>query len=241
LPLEWSENRSRRVRDLGDRRHTYCVLDEAGKIAREGSLSNTREQLAAMAGSYPGATVVMEAGTHSPWVSRFLQELGLRAVVANPRKTLFQRPQLAMIMEGVASDHRSVDAVAVRVAHREAATVVAHGRRVERVDDDSLELAEEDDEIRRQLFKGNHDARAGCAPLAPALDPGMQHGGMRAHLPALNELSGAIEHSEIRVFVGSVDADKVCIRDVHGIGSFACVDGANPGGRQQDRVALASL
>jgi hypothetical protein len=29
----------------------------------------------------------MEAGTHSPWVSRFLQELGLRAVVANPRKT----------------------------------------------------------------------------------------------------------------------------------------------------------
>jgi len=27
--------------DLGDRRHTYCVLDEAGKIAREGSLGNT--------------------------------------------------------------------------------------------------------------------------------------------------------------------------------------------------------
>ena len=40
-----------------------------------------------MARSYPGATVVMEAGTHSPWVSRFLQELGLRVIVANPRKT----------------------------------------------------------------------------------------------------------------------------------------------------------
>jgi transposase len=73
--------------DLGDRRHTYCVLNEAGKIAREGSLGNTREQLAAMARSYPGATVVMEAGTHSPWVSRFLQGLDLRVVVANPRKT----------------------------------------------------------------------------------------------------------------------------------------------------------
>ena len=73
--------------DLGDRRHTYCVLDEAGKMAREGSLGNTREQLAAMARSYPGATAVMEAGTHSPWVSRFLQELGLRVIVANPRKT----------------------------------------------------------------------------------------------------------------------------------------------------------
>ena len=73
--------------DLGDRRHTYCVLDETGKIAKEGTLGNTREQLATMARSYPDANVVMEAGTHSPWVSRFLQELGLRALVANPRKT----------------------------------------------------------------------------------------------------------------------------------------------------------
>ncbi|HEY5706740.1 MAG TPA: hypothetical protein VIS96_14335 [Terrimicrobiaceae bacterium] len=48
--------------DLGDRRHTYCVLDEVGTMAREGSLSNTREQLASMARSYPGATAVMEAG-----------------------------------------------------------------------------------------------------------------------------------------------------------------------------------
>ena len=73
--------------DLGDRRHTYYVLDGAGKMAREGSLGNTRQPLATMARSYPGATVVMEAGTHSPWVSRFLQELGLRVIVANPRKT----------------------------------------------------------------------------------------------------------------------------------------------------------
>lgn len=73
--------------DLADRRHTYYVLDGAGKMAREGSLGNTREPLATMARSYPGATVVMEAGTHSPWVSRFLQELGLRVIVANPRKT----------------------------------------------------------------------------------------------------------------------------------------------------------
>jgi transposase len=73
--------------DLGDRRHTYYGLDGAGKMAREGSLGNTRQQLATMARSYPDATVVMEAGTHSPWVSRFLQELGLRVIVANPRKT----------------------------------------------------------------------------------------------------------------------------------------------------------
>ena len=37
--------------DLGDRRHTYCVLDEAGKMAKEGSLGNTRAQLATGLGS----------------------------------------------------------------------------------------------------------------------------------------------------------------------------------------------
>src|SRR6476620_5122529 len=73
--------------DLGDRRHTYCVLDEAGKMAKEGSFGNTRAQLATVARSYPGAPAVMEAGMHRPWVSRFLQELGLRVIVANPRKT----------------------------------------------------------------------------------------------------------------------------------------------------------
>jgi hypothetical protein len=54
--------------DLGDRRHTYCVLDEAGKMAREGSLGNTREQLATMARSYASVTLWSEnaaAGTDS--------------------------------------------------------------------------------------------------------------------------------------------------------------------------------
>ena len=43
-------------------------------------------------------------------------------------------------------------------------------------------------------------------------------GGIRAHFPALNRLSGAIERPEIKFLVGSVDANKECIEDVHGIG-----------------------
>jgi hypothetical protein len=46
----------------------------------------------------------------------------------------------------------------------------------------------------------------------------MKCSGIFTHFPALNELSGAIEHREIKVFVGSVDADKECIGDVHGVG-----------------------
>ena len=72
--------------DLGDRRHQVCVLDAAGQIVQEGKLENTRPALARLLATYPQATVALEAGTHSPWISRYLTELGARVIVANPRK-----------------------------------------------------------------------------------------------------------------------------------------------------------
>ena len=72
--------------DLGDRSHHVCVLDAAGEIVREGALSNTRPALAKLLADFPRATVAMEAGTHSPWISRYLTELGAKVIVANPRK-----------------------------------------------------------------------------------------------------------------------------------------------------------
>ena len=73
--------------DLGDKRRRFCVLDSRGEVLRKGSLLNGRNELAKLANAYPGAPVVMEAGTHSPWISRFLDSLGMEVVVANPRKT----------------------------------------------------------------------------------------------------------------------------------------------------------
>lgn len=72
--------------DLGDRRHHVCVLDAAGQIVREGSLTNTRPALVKLLADFPKATVALEAGTHSPWISRFLTEQGATVLVANPRK-----------------------------------------------------------------------------------------------------------------------------------------------------------
>jgi transposase len=72
--------------DLGDRRHQVCVLDSGGQIVHEGTLRNTRPELARLLADYPHGTVAMEAGTHSPWISRFLTEQGARVIVANPRK-----------------------------------------------------------------------------------------------------------------------------------------------------------
>ena len=72
--------------DLGDRHHHVCVLDAAGEILAEEAIVNTREVLTAFCARYPGATVVMETGTHSPWVSRHVAALGHPVIVANARK-----------------------------------------------------------------------------------------------------------------------------------------------------------
>jgi transposase len=72
--------------DLGDRRHTVCVLNAAGDIVAEEVVANTREVLAAFSERYRGATIVLETGTHSPWVSRLFEARGHRVYVANARK-----------------------------------------------------------------------------------------------------------------------------------------------------------
>jgi hypothetical protein len=52
-------------RSVGDRKHHACVLDEAGEVLAEEVITNTREVVTAFGARYPGATCVMETGTHS--------------------------------------------------------------------------------------------------------------------------------------------------------------------------------
>lgn len=72
--------------DLGDKKHAVCVLGKDGEIHREFDLRNEREQLEHLAKEYPKARVVMEVGTHSPWISRLFSATGLEVIVANARK-----------------------------------------------------------------------------------------------------------------------------------------------------------
>lgn len=72
--------------DLGDTKHRYHVLDQAGNEIRRGSILNNMGQLSRLAREYPGARVAIEVGTHSPWISRHLAWLGCEVFVANARK-----------------------------------------------------------------------------------------------------------------------------------------------------------
>lgn len=70
--------------DLGDRlSHTYEV-DGAGECQREATVPTTPAGITRYFGSRPRCRVVMEVGTHSPWVSRALAELGHEVIVGNP-------------------------------------------------------------------------------------------------------------------------------------------------------------
>jgi transposase len=72
--------------DLGDRNSWYCVVDEAGQIQREQRVRTNAKALQEVFGAISHSRMAVEIGTHSPWVSRLLRELGHEVMVANARK-----------------------------------------------------------------------------------------------------------------------------------------------------------
>lgn len=72
--------------DLSDKSGTYTVLDVMGKLGAEGKVVLSQEGLAKFFGAREPARIAIEAGTHSPWVSRALAGLGHEVIVANPRQ-----------------------------------------------------------------------------------------------------------------------------------------------------------
>jgi transposase len=72
--------------DLGDRGSFYCVLDEAGKIVLEQKVPTTAEGMKQTFARVPRSLIALETGTHSPWVSRLLTELGHAVIVAHAQK-----------------------------------------------------------------------------------------------------------------------------------------------------------
>jgi transposase len=72
--------------DLGDRNSWYCVLDETGHIQVEQRVRTRAKALQEVFSAMPRSRIALEIGTHSPWISRLLSELGHEVIVANARK-----------------------------------------------------------------------------------------------------------------------------------------------------------
>ena len=72
--------------DLGDKSHETCTINPQGEIVERSSLLNTKEERLSFSAANQGATIIMEAGCHSPWISRLLENQRHKVIVANPRK-----------------------------------------------------------------------------------------------------------------------------------------------------------
>jgi transposase len=73
--------------DLGDRSSQICRLDfETGAILEELRISMTTASLERYFSQVSLSRVILESGTHTPWVRRLLEKLGHEVIVANPSK-----------------------------------------------------------------------------------------------------------------------------------------------------------
>jgi len=73
--------------DLGDKYSYLCLIDQqSGEVIEEGRLRTTPEAFRRRFASEQPMRIAIEAGTHSPWASRVLEECGHEVLVANARK-----------------------------------------------------------------------------------------------------------------------------------------------------------
>jgi transposase len=72
--------------DLGDRFSFLAVLNDAGEVVEEQRLVTHTDSFERTFAAIPAARIVIEASTHSRWVSSLLAELGHEVLVANPRR-----------------------------------------------------------------------------------------------------------------------------------------------------------
>ena len=89
--------------DLGDRFSQVLVIDARGQVVEEGRVATREEALRKRFSGVPPMRIALETGTHSPWVSRVLEDCGHEVIVANSRK-------LRLIYENPSKDDR-VDAM----------------------------------------------------------------------------------------------------------------------------------
>ncbi|MBI1895968.1 MAG: IS110 family transposase [Acidobacteria bacterium] len=127
--------------DLGDRASCYCVLDEEGEVIARGEVVTERQPLQVLFGKFPASLVALEVGTHSPWVSRLLEQLGHEVIVANAR-------QVQLISKGSKKNDRRDAEFLARLARADRKLLAPVRHRGEAAQTDLLEVR-----VRAQLVE----------------------------------------------------------------------------------------
>ena len=198
--------------DVGDRWTHGCVLDANAQVVERFRFETTRSGLARSFARWGPRRVVLEVGTHSPWISRSLEERGHEVIVANAREvqsiTKSSRKNDAMDAEQLARLGRSDPQLLRPIRHR--------GESVQR---DRALLA-----VRRKLV----DTRASLVVQARGLAKALGHRLPRcqprafvrkvrlqqALFPGLEALIAVIEHLDVEIANLDREVTRLC-REVH--------------------------
>ena len=130
--------------DLGDRKHAICVLDRDGNAILECFINNDRDDIESFFHEYPKALVAMEVGMHSPWLSRFIEELGHRVLVANARK-------LRAIYENPRKSDKKDALMLAKLARADESLLSPIEHRSERSQQDLLQIKLRDNLVRQRV------------------------------------------------------------------------------------------
>lgn len=165
--------------DLGDRYSQICVLAEDGELLEEARVRTTAAALRRRFGFEGSARVVLEAGAHSPWVSRLLEELGHEVIVANPRR-------LRLIYENHSKSDRVDAAYLARVGRLDPGLLAPLRHRSATTQADLVLLRSREALVRSRTALINHTrgavkAAGGRLPRCSAVSFASK---VRAHIPA---------------------------------------------------------
>ena len=184
--------------DLSDKRSTFVVLGRRGQVVEEGKVITSRAGLKKQFGG-PVCRIAIEAGCHSPWVSRLLADIGHEVIVANPR-------QVALI----AKNQRKTDRLdALRLA------------RLARIDPQLLnpiahrsQQAQED----LELLRAREQLGALLPPgLRAALDP------MLAVISQLRQKIREMDKQVLSLIAERYPAARALMDQLNGVGPFTAL------------------
>lgn len=72
--------------DVSDKKSVAVAVDEAGNVVMREMVPTRMPELTKWASSIGPTVIALEAGPHSPWISRVLSRCGHEVIVANPAK-----------------------------------------------------------------------------------------------------------------------------------------------------------
>jgi transposase len=72
--------------DLGDKSTVGCIFSPSGEVVETFTVSTTMSALGRTMDGFDASRVVLEVGTHSPWISRLVERSGHEVIIANPRR-----------------------------------------------------------------------------------------------------------------------------------------------------------